>query len=317
MKMGNERFIAGLEQSNREMVRSVPKSDLHCHSGLGFRLEVLERWAERKITPPPLLMGSLAEMNNWIVEELGELYSKRHCFEFAVKASLAEAWNDGITLLEMSVDLSFIIHYNMKPEPFGQIIKEAHRVVASEITFRPELGIARDMDPKEAIPLAMACIDTGHFSAIDLYGTEEAQPPEVYKALFRHARDKGLKCKAHAGEFGDAESVRHTAGILELDAVQHGIAAAESEEVMRWLADNNISLNICPTSNVRLSRVSGMKNHPVRQLFDAGVSVTVNSDDIMVFGQNVSDEYLNLFKAGTMTASELNVIRLEGLNTKS
>ncbi|MFO7722321.1 MAG: hypothetical protein R6V49_03765 [Bacteroidales bacterium] len=307
------RFLEGLAQDDRDLVRAAAKSDLHSHSGLGFRLEVLERWSEKKISAPPSEMLSLEEMNRWIIDEIQELYSERACFEFAIRAALAEAWNDGVILLEMSVDISFLSHYDNDPDRFGRFIHEAHRVVAPEINFRAEIGLARDKDPAVSLPMAMACIDAGHFASIDLYGTEDAREPEAYQALYRAARAKGLKCKAHVGEFGDAETLLHTARVLELDTIQHGIAAATSPEAMAWLAKEGITLNICPTSNVRLSRVSSMKAHPIRHLFDAGVSVTINSDDIMVFNQTVTDEYLNLFRAGVMSAEELNLIRLNGL----
>jgi adenosine deaminase len=86
-----------------------------------------------------------------------------------------------------------------------------------------------------------------------------------------------MRLKAHVGEWGTADDVRHAVEVLELDEVQHGIAAAESESVMRFLADNQIRLNICPTSNLLLGRVKRLQDHPIRRLFDAGVKVTVNT----------------------------------------
>jgi adenosine deaminase len=101
---------------------------------------------------------------------------------------------------------------------------------------------------------------------------------------------------------------------LELDEVQHGIAAAQSTSVMKFLADNRIRLNICPTSNVMLGRVESLAEHPIRKLYDAGVKVTVNTDDVLVFGQSVSDEFLNLYRAGLFGAAELDQLRQNGLS---
>jgi adenosine deaminase len=100
---------------------------------------------------------------------------------------------------------------------------------------------------------------------------------------------------------------------LELDEVQHGIAAAQSPAVMRFLADHQIQLNVCPTSNVLLGRVARLQDHPIRTLFDAGVKVTVNSDDVLVFGAGVSEEFLSLYRAGVFTPAELDLIRRCGL----
>ncbi len=306
--------MTGLERNDRDMVRSVPKSDLHIHGGLGFRREILERWAGRLVTPPPFLMSSIKELDNWIRNELKPFNQNREFIEFTLKADMAEARNDTITVLEMSVDIYFMDLYGNDAERFGRMIHEAHQLVAPGITFRPEVGIARDMDPARSLPLAMQCIETNLFTGIDLYGTETARKPEVYHDLYYKAKKKGLKCKAHAGEFGDAATMLHTAQVLELDAIQHGIAAASSPDAMQWLSDNSVTFNICPTSNIRLSRSPSYATHPIRRLYDAGISVTINSDDIMIFDQNVSDEYLHLFRAGTLSASELDQIRLNGLH---
>ena len=127
------------------------------------------------------------------------------------------------------------------------------------------------------------------------------------------AKDAGLRLKAHTGEWGDANSVQRAVEELGLDEVQHGIAAAEFKAVMRFLADHRIRLNICPTSNVMLGRVDSVAVHPIRKLYDAGVRVTVNTDDLLMFGQSVSDEYLNLYRAGVFSAAELDQIRQNGL----
>ena len=89
--------------------------------------------------------------------------------------------------------------------------------------------------------------------------------------------------KAHVSEWGTAEVVKRAVELLELDEVQHGIAASGSVHVIRFLIDNHIRLNITPTSNVKLGRIRGLQKHPIRELYRAGVNVTINSDDILIF----------------------------------
>jgi len=124
-----------------------------------------------------------------------------------------------------------------------------------------------------------------------------------------------MKLKAHVGEFGDAESIRKTVEVLGLDEVQHGISAAESVEVMNLLRENAIKLNVCPIGNLALGRVPSFKSHPLRKLFDAGLFVTINTDDLMIFNQSVSEEYLNLFRTGAFTDEELDHIRARALES--
>jgi adenosine deaminase len=83
---------------------------------------------------------------------------------------------------------------------------------------------------------------------------------------------------------------------------------------MRMLADNHIRLNVCPTSNVMLGRVAGLETHPIRKLYDAGIDVTVNTDDVLVFGNGVSEEFLGLYQANVFDADELDLIRRAGLS---
>jgi adenosine deaminase len=161
--------------------------------------------------------------------------------------------------------------------------------------------------------LAHEAVELGVFQSIDLYSRQEVCPPEVMKPLFTKARAAGMKLKAHVGEFRDAEEVRRTVEVLNLDEVQHGIAAAESVEVMQWLSEHQIQLNVCPTSNVMLDGVSDLASHPIRTLFDNGVPVTINTDDLMIFGQSVSEEYRNLYRAGVFSAEELDDIRRASL----
>jgi adenosine deaminase len=122
-----------------------------------------------------------------------------------------------------------------------------------------------------------------------------------------------LRLKAHVGEWGTADDVWRAVEELELDEVQHGIAAAESPAVMRFLANHQVWLNICPTSNLMLGRVESIESHPIRRLYDVGVRVTINTDDALVFGCSVSQEFLSLYSGGVLSAAELDQMRVNGL----
>jgi adenosine deaminase len=162
--------------------------------------------------------------------------------------------------------------------------------------------------------LASSCIRSGLFRSIDLYGNETAQPPASFRESYVEARKHGLKLKAHAGEFAGPDLISETLDVLELDEIQHGVAAAWSLPLMNRLHRDRIRLNICPSSNVALGVAKDLAHHPIRTLVDHGIPVTLNTDDLTVFGQSVSQEYLSLFRSGIMTAAELDAIRLEGLS---
>ena len=117
----------------------------------------------------------------------------------------------------------------------------------------------------------------------------------------------------HVGESGTAEDVEAAIETLGLDEVHHGIGAATSAEVMKFLADNDIQLNVCPSSNVMLGYAPSYKEHPIKALYENGVKVTINTDDLLLFDSSIENEYLLLYRAGVLSAEQLNDIRKLGL----
>ena len=135
------------------------------------------------------------------------------------------------------------------------------------------------------------------YKSFDLSGDELAQPIEVFVPLYRKAKAAGLRLKAHVGEWGTAADVARAVEVLELDEVQHGIRAADDAGVMRMLAENGIRLNVCPTSNLLLGRVESLwlRIRSARCSMPAW-RVTVNTDDVLIFGSSLSEEFLALHR---------------------
>jgi adenosine deaminase len=214
----------------------------------------------------------------------------------------------------MSVDVRFISFFGASHDPFFEFIHDLVDSTKPSIHLRPEIGLSKDRPAGEQMILASSCIRSGLFRSIDLYGNETAQPPASFRNAYVEARKHGLKLKAHAGEFAGPDLISETLDVLELDEIQHGVAAAWSLPMMNRLHRDRIRLNICPSSNVALGVAKDLAHHPIRILVDHGIPVTLNTDDLTVFGQSVSQEYLSLFRSGIMTAAELDAIRLEGLS---
>ena len=83
--------------------------------------------------------------------------------------------------------------------------------------------------------------------------------------------------------------------------------------MIRYLVKNNIQLNVCPSSNVMLGYAKDYKNHPIKTLYENGVKVTINTDDLLIFDSSIENEYLLLFRSGALSAEQLDDIRLFGL----
>ena len=310
-------FAEALRAGDAAAVRRVPKTDLHAHAYLSARIESLERQLGHALLRPPHRMNGLAGMREFVMSAVNPDFNTREGAELVATAAVADAIDDGVSILEMSFDVLTALHYPDGLHGFLGCLRSLVEQCRDHILLRPELGISRRYVGNAALmDLAPEAIVSGVFTSIDLYDVEDACAPEAVQPLYAQARAQGLTLKAHVGEFGGAEDVRRTVEVLDLDEVQHGIAAAESTDVMRWLAEKGVRLNVCPTSNVMLGVVADLSDHPIRRLHDHGVAVTVNTDDLTVFGQSVSDEYLNLFRAGVFTAEELDGIRTAALTSR-
>jgi len=309
----SQRFIQGLMDGDIAALRACPKSDLHNHAIAGGDPDRVagEPNCELRLTAP---LKSMEDMHAWMAPRLGRRGEDPKKRLDLIRATFEAAVSDGVTRLAVGDDVWSSTLYKGGAIEVTRHWQKIHKECATEIDWVPVLGLSRHCPIDALLAWMLPFLATGFYKALDLYTDEFAQPIENLKPAYRMAQTHGLRLMAHVGEWGTADDVRRAVEELELDEVQHGIAAVQSRSVVQFLADHNIRLNICPTSNLMLSRVSGLAEHPIRDLYRAGVRVTINTDDKLVFGQSVSQEFLNIYDAGCLTAHELDQIRLQGLN---
>lgn len=307
-------FVDALIQENLEAIRRCPKSDLHNHFVLGGSRHFLREYSGRDILPIKHPLHSMDEMHAWNSKNIGTIFETPEGRRMLIQATFLQAKDDGVTILEIGEDVWGLGEFfNGSIEELVDAFETAHQEIAPDIELRLQIGMSRHCD----IAYLENCLShfwgCKAFYSIDLYGDELAQPIENFKAIYRRAKSEGLRLKAHVGEWGKAEDVRRAVECLELDEVQHGISAAEDPSVIRFLRDNHIRLNITPSSNYLLGRVTDLKNHPIAELYRNGIDVTINSDDVLIFDSDVSKEYLRLYQCGCLNADELDDIRKSGL----
>lgn len=314
----SEQFINALKQGKLAELRRIPKSDLHNHCVLGGSREFLQEKIGHRIEPLKKLLSSMQEMENWSKRYIRPYFEGAAGRKLQMEAAFVQAKRDGVTVLEAGEDVWGLeqFFHNDIGELTG-VFLEMHDRIAPEMEFRFQIGLSRHC----SIPYLMGCLEhfwslepkSSPYYSIDLYGDEFAQPIENFVPIYKRAKEYGIRLKAHVGEWGTADDVIKAVELLELDEVQHGIAAAESDEAIRFLKERGIRLNITPTSNVLLGRVADLASHPIRKLYRSGVDVTINSDDILMFDSDVSKEYLRLYQSGCLEAEELDDIRVNGL----
>lgn len=307
-------FTDALKSADFSAIRSFPKSDLHNHFVLGGNREYLLKKTGYKIESISKPLTSMNEMDAWSAKYIGNRYNSPEGRKLLIEATFAQAKYDGVTMLEIGEDvwgLGEFFHNDINELIYA--FQEANDRIAPEIELRLQIGLSRHCPIDYLEDCLKHFWGRKDFYSIDLYGDELAQPIENFIPIYKKAAENGLVLKAHVGEWGTAQDIVTAVKALHLNEVQHGIAAVQDEDVIGFLVENNIRLNITPSSNVMLGRVDDMSHHPIAQLYRKGVNVTINSDDVLIFDSDVSKEYLRLYQSGCLTAEELDDIRLNGL----
>ncbi len=284
---------------------------------LGGSREYISQKTGHSIKPITKPLVSMREMDEWNGKYIGEHFNSPEGRRLLIEAAFVQAKSDGVTLLEIGEDVWGLGEYFHND--VGELIdtfQEINHRIAPEIELRLQIGLSRHCPVDYLEDCFRRFRGRKEFYSIDLYGDELAQPIENFVSIYRKAADEGLVLKAHVGEWGTARDIVTAVNTLHLDEVQHGIAAAGDEDAMDFLAEKKIRLNITPSSNVLLGRVSDIANHPIAALYRHGIEVTVNSDDVLIFDSDVSKEYLRLYQSGCLTAEELNDIRINSLGGK-
>ena len=135
------------------------------------------------------------------------------------------------------------------------------------------------------------------FVAVGLDSSEVGNPPQNFARVFEKARAEGLRTVAHAGEEGPPSYIREALDLLQVSRIDHGVRILEDPDLTRTVAERKIPLTVCPLSNVRLKVFDTIEHHNLRALMDAGLQVTINSDDPAYFGGYMNENFLATAKA--------------------
>ncbi len=168
-----------------------------------------------------------------------------------------------------------------------------------DITLRGVVTCVRHFGPEQAKISAHCAAETAGdwITGFGMGGNESVGTQGDYQWAFDCAREAGLRLTTHAGEFGGPESVRDAVRSLGVERIGHGVRAIEDPDLVHELVDRDITLEVCPGSNVVLGLFPGFDAHPIAKLRDAGVNVTVSTDDPPFFHTTMRREYEMLSKA--------------------
>lgn len=295
---------------------AMPKAELHIH---------IEGSLE------PGLIFDLARRNGMVLPYASE-EALRQAYAFTDLQSFLDIYYAGASVLIEEQDF-----YDMAWAYLERAARD--HVVRAEIFFDPQTHTARGVAMETVINgLHRACIDAQarlgvsaelilcflrHLSEADAFATLEqalplrdkfigvgldsselGHPPEKFARVFARCRELGLHRVAHAGEEGPADYIRSALDVLQVERIDHGVQAARDADLMQRLAREQIPLTVCPLSNLKLCVFPDLASHNLGQLLQAGLCVTLNSDDPAYFGGYVNDNYTQPFAALGLSAQQ-------------
>jgi adenosine deaminase len=162
------------------------------------------------------------------------------------------------------------------------------------------------------LPESVACAELEslqpwrpYIIAAGLASAERPFPPKLFVKHFDECRAQGLKITIHAGEDGPVDYIDQALTLLKADRIDHGNACTEDPAMIERLREGRVPLTMCPLSNLRLKVIQRIEDHPIKKLLDAGLLVTVNSDDPSFFGGYVNENYIAVQKALGLTRDDI------------
>ena len=223
-------------------------------------------------------------------------------------AYLERVYADGLTHVEMFFDPQAHTDRGIKFDTVLGGIVSALDKAQTELNISSKLIMCflRHLPEEEAFEaLECACKNKEHIYGVGLDSSEAGHPPEKFARVFEEARDEGFVPVAHVGEEGTAENVKDALDILKIERVDHGNHAFDDPTLIKRLAKQQTPLTMCPISNWRLKGIPSLAASPVKKALDAGLLVTVNSDDPSYFGGYLNDNYRAVHDALDLNENEL------------
>lgn len=285
---------------------ALPKAELHLHVEGTLEPELALRLAERHAVD--LGVGSVEELRarydfrdlpsflDLYYATMAVLRTEDDFYELAT-SYLTRAHRRGVRHLEMFFDPQA---HEVRGVGLDTVLDGLRAALADAGTRHGTTGglilcFLRDRPVAEAAKtLAAAEHRVGDLVGVGLDSAEVGHPPGPFADVFARARELGLRAVAHAGEEGGPEYVWSALDDLGAERIDHGIRATEDGRLAARLVRDGVPLTVCPLSNVRLRCVSSLPEHPVLRMLDAGMHVTVNSDDPAYFGGDVGDNFAGL-----------------------
>ena len=311
----------------KKFIQRMPKVELHVHLEGSIQPETLLMLAERNNVKLPA--KSLEEMQEWYqfsdFAHFSDIYSVIcNCirtpddFELIASEFLKHQAEQNIKYSEVI----FTPYTHYEHVTFDEQIAAINRArKKAKINYGVHIGLvpdlSRQMRPIEesfqVVDWAIENMQNG-IVAFGLGGPEIDNPPELFAETFERASTAGLPSLPHAGEIEGTQSIWGAINALSAVRIGHGIRCLEDSELVAFLREKQIPLDVSPTSNVCLGVAPTLAQHPLPRLLDEGLFVTINSDDPPMFDTTLTDEYLRIVDVFDFTVAQIKQFLLNGIH---
>jgi adenosine deaminase len=287
----------------------TPKIELHLHLEGGAPPDFIRGLAREKNIDLSGLFnpdGSYAFTDFWhflkVYEAATTTLQSPEDYHRLTLAVLEESAKSGVIYSEVFLSPDFCGGRDVGAwKEYLHAIQEAAAIAEKTmgITLRGVITCIRHFGPDKAKQTALCAAETaGRFiTGFGIAGDEKQGKPKDFAWAFDMAREAGLRLTAHAGEWGGPDSVRDAINDLRVERIGHGARAIEDMALVEEIAERGLTLELCPGSNVALGIFPGFRQHPIGEMYDRGVKVTINTDDPPFFHTTMQREYDMLHQA--------------------
>jgi len=304
-------------KSLTEFAQRIPKAELHLHIEGTLEPELMLKLARQHgIALPYTSVAEVREAYQFqnlqsfldIYYQGASVLQTESDFHELMVAYLERAQKQGVRHAEIFFDpqthTSRGIAYDVVLNGLVSGLQHAQR--AWDISGGLILCFLRHLSAEDAMKtLEQALPRKEHLLAVGLDSSEVGHPPEKFMDVFARARAQGLRCVAHAGEEGPPEYIWQALDVLHAQRIDHGVRCLEDDALVERLRSARIPLTVCPFSNVKLRVFSNLEAHNLKRLMDAGLMVTINSDDPSYFGGYVGDNIAATATALSLTRDDI------------
>jgi adenosine deaminase len=306
-------------------VRALPKAELHLHIEGSLEPEMMFELARRngvalpwdsvEATRAAYAFSDMQSFLDLYYAGAAALIHERDFFDLAM-AYFARAHADGVVHAELFFDPQT---HTARGIAFETVLDGLERACGEAqvrwgISSRLILCFLRHLSEEDGFAtLQQALPHLARIHGVGLDSSEKGHPPSKFARLFARCRELGLHIVAHAGEEGPPAYIVEALDLLGVERIDHGVRAAEDPALMARLAREQVALTVCPLSNVKLCVFQRLEQHNLKQLLDAGLKVTINSDDPAYFGGYIAQNYVDTARALGLSRAELKRIARNSL----